>query len=50
LFPKARITARRVTLAPPLARAVCRIHPRLYPLLNAMPMLRTHMLAWVVKA
>jgi SAM-dependent methyltransferase len=50
LFPKARITARRVTLAPPLARAVCRIHPRLYPLLNAMPMLRTHVLAWVVKA
>jgi hypothetical protein len=50
LFPKGRITARRVTLAPPLARAVCRIHPRLYPLLNAMPLLRTHVLAWVVKA
>ena len=49
LFPQARITAQRVTLAPPLARAVCRIHPRLYPLLNAMPLLRTHVLAWVVK-
>ena len=49
LFPQARITAQRVTLAPPVARAACRIHPRLYPLLNAMPLLRTHVLAWVVK-
>jgi SAM-dependent methyltransferase len=49
LFPQARITARRVTLAPPLARAVCRIHPRLYPLCNALPLLRTHALAWVAK-
>jgi len=50
LFPQARITARRVTLAPPLARAVCRIHPRLYPLCNALPFLRTHALAWIEKA
>jgi hypothetical protein len=49
LFPQARITARRVTLAPPLARAVCRIHPRLYPLCNALPLLRTHVLAWIEK-
>jgi len=49
LFPQARIAARRVTLAPPLARAVCRIHPRLYPLLNAVPLLRTHVLAWIEK-
>ncbi len=49
LFPQARIVARRVTLAPPLARAVCRIHPRLYPLLNAVPLLRTHVLAWIEK-
>ncbi len=49
LFPQARIVARRVTLAPPLARAVCRIHPRLYPLLNAVPLLRTHVLAWLAK-
>ncbi len=49
LFPQARITARRVTLAPPLARAVCRVHPRLYPLFNALPLLRTHVLAWIAK-
>jgi hypothetical protein len=49
LFPQARITARRVTLAPPVARAVCRIHRRLYPLCNTLPLLRTHVLAWVAK-
>ncbi|MDH4062147.1 MAG: class I SAM-dependent methyltransferase [Aquincola sp.] len=49
LFPQARIVVRRVTLAPPLARGVCRVHPRLYPLLNAVPMLRTHVLAWIEK-
>ena len=50
LFPQARITARRVTLAPPLARALCRVHPRLYPLFNALPLLRTHVLAWIEKS
>ena len=49
LFPKARISAQRVTLAPPLARALCRIHPSLYPLANALPLLRTHLLAWIEK-
>jgi len=49
LFPQARITARRVTLAPPLARVLCRIQPRLYPLFNAVPVLRTHVLAWIEK-
>jgi hypothetical protein len=39
----------RLTLAPPLARAVCRLHPALYPVLNALPLLRTHVLAWVGK-
>ena len=29
LFPQGRITARRVTLAPPLARALVRVHPGL---------------------
>jgi hypothetical protein len=38
-----------VTLAPPLARAACRLHPALYPLLNALPLLRTHRLAWIGK-
>jgi SAM-dependent methyltransferase len=49
LFPEGRIDARRVTLAPPLARAVCRVHPALYTLLNALPLLRTHRLAWIEK-
>lgn len=49
LFPQARIDARRVTLAPPLARALCRVHPALYLLFNAMPLLRTHVLAWIEK-
>jgi SAM-dependent methyltransferase len=49
LFPQARITARRVTLAPPLARVVCRVHPALYPVFNSLPLLRTHVLAWLAK-
>ena len=49
LFPQGRITHRRVTLAPPLARAVCRVHPALYPVFNALPLLRTHVLAWIAK-
>ena len=49
LFPLAAIEHRRVTLAPPLARAVCRVHPSLYTVLNALPLLRTHLLAWVGK-
>jgi SAM-dependent methyltransferase len=39
----------RVTLAPPLARAVCRWHPALYTAFNALPLLRTHLLAWIEK-
>jgi SAM-dependent methyltransferase len=50
IFPQARITADRVTLAPPLARMVCRWHPSFYGLFNAVPLLRTHVLAWVHKA
>ena len=50
LFPQARIRARRVTLAPPLARALCRWHPALYPLFNSLPLLRTHRLAWIEKS
>lgn len=49
LFPKGRIDVRRVTLAPPLARAACRIHPSLYGVLNAVLWLRTHRLAWIEK-
>lgn len=49
LFPQGRIRARRVTLAPPLARAVCRLHPALYSVCNLLPLLRTHRLAWIEK-
>ncbi len=49
LFPHGRIEARRVTLAPPIARAVTRVHPALYTLFNVLPLLRTHVLAWVAK-
>jgi SAM-dependent methyltransferase len=49
LFPKAIVDARRVTLAPPLARVVCAWHPGLYRLLNLLPVLRTHRLLWLGK-
>ena len=49
LFPQAGMTARKITLAPPIARAVCRLHPALYPVFNALPLLRTHVLVWLQK-
>jgi SAM-dependent methyltransferase len=49
LFPQGRVSAQRVTLAPPLARVVCGWHPGLYPVFNAVPLLRTHVLAWIAK-
>jgi len=49
LFPAGRIDARRVTLAPPIARRVCRVHPALYSVLNTFPFLRTHLLCWIQK-
>jgi SAM-dependent methyltransferase len=49
LFPQGRLRYRRVTLAPPLARALVRLHPILYPIANSMPWLRTHVLAWAEK-
>ncbi|MBP8145410.1 MAG: class I SAM-dependent methyltransferase [Inhella sp.] len=49
LFPQATVHARRVTLAPPLARALCRVQPALYGVFNALPPLRTHLLAWLGK-
>jgi SAM-dependent methyltransferase len=49
LFPLGKISARRITLAPPLARRVCALHPSLYSLLNSIPWLRTHVLCWIHK-
>lgn len=50
LFPQGKVAARRVTLAPPVARRAARLHPALYGLLNSLPWLRTHVLAWIAKA
>jgi len=50
LFPQARVQCERITLAPPIARAVTRVHPALYTLLNTLPALRTHALCWISKA
>ncbi len=49
LFPSARIDHRRVTLAPPLSRALCRFHPSLYTVFNYFTFLRTHLLCWIEK-
>ena len=49
LFPHGGIDARRVTLAPPISRRVCRISPAAYGLFNALPFLRTHLLCWIAK-
>ena len=49
LFPHGDVRAQRITLAPPIARAVTRVHPSLYTLLNTVALLRTHVLAWVAK-
>ena len=48
-FPHGQVQARRITLAPPIARAVTRVHPALYTLFNSVPLLRTHVLAWIAK-
>jgi SAM-dependent methyltransferase len=49
LFPGAAIVKRRVTLAPPIARRVTRLHPAMYGLFNTLPLLRTHLLCWIQK-
>jgi SAM-dependent methyltransferase len=50
LFPTARLRVQRVTLAPPINRLVTRIHPALYSAFNLLPVLRTHVLAWIEKS
>lgn len=50
LFPEGAMQMRRITLAPPLGRRACRISPVLYPLLNSMPWLRTHVLCLIHKS
>ena len=49
LFPAGRLLSWPVTLAPPVARAVTRVHPALYTLFDFAPWLRTHVLCWIQK-
>jgi SAM-dependent methyltransferase len=49
LFPAGKIDARRVSLAPPIARRVVRVHHAAWRVFNALPLLRTHVLAWIAK-
>jgi len=49
LFPAGKISARKITLAPPIARRVVRVHPVLYTLFNFCPLLRTHLLCYIEK-
>jgi len=49
LFPYGRINARRVTLAPPIARRVVRLHQKMYGVFNALYLLRTHILCFIQK-
>jgi SAM-dependent methyltransferase len=49
LFPEGRLRVRRLTLAPPIARAVTPLHPTLYSVFNALAYLRTHVLVWIEK-
>jgi hypothetical protein len=50
LFPQAHIDARRVTLAPPLARASAGSIRPVRRCSTRVPWLRSHLLAWVGKA
>ena len=49
LFAQGELHTQRLTLAPPLARVVMKLHPALYTVFNALPWLRTHLLCWIAK-
>lgn len=49
LFNQKNFYKKRITLAPPLARAITKINPKLYHILNSTYFLRTHMLIWIRK-
>lgn len=50
LFPQGELLMRKITLAPPLARMVVKIHPALYGVFNLLPLLRTHALCYIKKS
>jgi SAM-dependent methyltransferase len=49
LFPNAEITFKKVTLAPPIGRALVRRAPFLSQVLNLFPILKTHTFALIKK-
>jgi SAM-dependent methyltransferase len=49
LFPDSDIKKWRLTLAPPLSRAITSIHPFFYNIVNIFPFFRSHILCWTVK-
>jgi ubiquinone/menaquinone biosynthesis C-methylase UbiE len=50
LFPTLQIYLTKITLIPPLARRLGRFAPRIYPLMAAIPWLRTHYLGLMTKS
>lgn len=49
LFPSAQIKTYRVTLAPPIARRTLSLGRFVHQAFHAVPILRTHILAWIQK-
>ena len=49
LFPTSEIFKYKISLAPPIARRVSKIHFRLYDIFNSVRFLRTHLLCWIMK-
>ena len=49
LFPGVAMRVRRLTLAPPISRLLCRHALWAHPLANAVPFLKTHVLCWLEK-
>lgn len=49
IFKQCSFYKKRLTLAPPIARAVTKIHPNLYHIFNSLYFLRTHVLIWIRK-
>lgn len=49
LFPVKEVKFWKITLAPPVARIVTKINPKLYTALNVFPFMRTHLLCWIKK-
>jgi len=50
LFPDGKLNFKKLTLCPPLARIVTKIHPVFYTFFNKLIFLRTHILCWIEKS